>query len=74
MPVYIKMRDNFEEIPIQGGFQALVADMNLQMHKGMKLIALQLPDDTPIAINVDNINSIRAESLEDAFFDKGSKT
>lgn len=68
MPVNITMRDALNPVRIKGGFQQLVSDMNLQMSKGNQLIALQKPDDTPIAINVNNINTIEADSLEDAFF------
>ena len=72
--VEIHMRDSLDPLRIKGGFEKVISDMNLQMNQSRKLVVLQMPDDTPIAINVDNINAIKAESLEDAFFPRPENT
>lgn len=67
MTVIVTMRDQFEPVYVQGHFDKLAHDINFQMSQGKKLIAVLGPDDVPLALNVDNINTIRAESAEDAF-------
>ena len=68
MPVDVMMRDSLDAVIVQGSFEKLIYDINFQMAQGKQLIAVQGMDDLPIAINVNNINTIRAQSMEDAFF------
>jgi hypothetical protein len=67
MTVIVTMRNQLEPVYVQGHFDKLANEINLQMMQGKKLIAVLGPDDVPLALNVDNINTIRAESAEDAF-------
>ena len=68
MPVDIMMRDSLNPIVVKGTFEKLLNDINMQMVQGRQLIAVQSPDDLPIAINVNNINSIKPQTMEDSFF------
>jgi hypothetical protein len=72
MPLTFRMRDSLDSVQIKGGFEEVISKMNLQMSQQSTFIVLQRPDDTPIAVNVKNINTIEAESLEDAFFPRES--
>lgn len=67
MTVIITMRNQLEPVLVQGSFEKLAYDINLQMQQGKKLIAVSALDDTPLGLNVDNINTIKAQSVEDAF-------
>jgi hypothetical protein len=68
VPVDIMMRGQLNPVVVKGNFEKLLNDINMQMVQGRQLIAVQSPDDLPIAINVNNINTMKPQSMESAFF------
>ena len=66
--IELRMRDQLDPILIDGTFEGMANEINLQMVQGKQLLAFKTSDGRPIAINVNNINSIKAPSMEDAFF------
>ena len=69
MTVIVTMRNQLEPVYVRGTFDKLVSDINFQMMQGKKMIAVQGDDELPLGINVDNINTMRVQSVEDAFSD-----
>lgn len=67
MAVEITLFNAFEPVIVDGTFDKLAGEINLQMVQGKQLVALQQLDGQPIGINVNNINTIRPQTPEDAF-------
>lgn len=67
MTVIITMRNQFEPVHVQGDFKDLAHNINLQMAQGKQLIVVQATDDSALGLNINNINTIKEESAEDAF-------
>lgn len=64
----VMMKGALDSFLVEGSMESISHEINHQMAQGKQLVLLKTPDDRAIAINVNNINTIKAPRAEDVFF------
>lgn len=64
----VMMRGSIDPVLIEGSMEKFAGEINLQMAQGKNLILMKTPDGSAIALNVNNINTVKAPSPEDLFY------
>lgn len=59
MTVILRLQSDITDTVIPGDFEAVLTQLNQAAAMGMSFVLVQDNDGEPIALNIDNINSIR---------------
>jgi hypothetical protein len=68
MPIFVEMKGKLDPVILGGSMERFVHDLNMQRAQGKQFLLLQAPDDTPVAINAEEVLTVRPQRPEDAFF------